>query len=412
MFRTFPIRSQRFILRLASALVRHSDSELHLLVTGGFDRIEWREAIQNYPELSSATLHFLNSHTTRIGQIVQGLSTISQSASADTWLSATRFWKSPNSISAIDRLRALRLALLLRSAPQLDTLHFQFLVQAREALFAHRLGCLDAPVVAFSARGADTTGKDSHKNVSAFLELAALRADVYALPVASNLRRSLIETGVEPSKVRTCRSPFDVASHDYVTPSLRPSRPFHLVFIGRFVEKKGPLLALRAVHSLVEMGHAVRLTMVGDGPLKQAIKRAIMGLDLGCFVTLQGWSTEREIDNLLRSANAILIPSERASSGDSEGVPNVAKEAAAAGVIIISSDHGGLPDLVEDGLTGYCFAQGNAEACAATILKCTVQREEHDAIARAARERTAHLFSPESVVRDLLRLYHLEPSQT
>jgi glycosyltransferase involved in cell wall biosynthesis len=119
-----------------------------------------------------------------------------------------------------------------------------------------------------------------------------------------------------------------------------------LVTVGRLVAVKGQLLLIDAVHALRARGLDVRAEIIGEGPCRADLERRIHELELDGSVTLVGAVGQDEVPARLRGATAFLLPS------FAEGVPVVAMEAMALGVPVITSRVAGIPELIEDGVSG------------------------------------------------------------
>lgn len=116
------------------------------------------------------------------------------------------------------------------------------------------------------------------------------------------------------------------------------------VFVGRLAEKKGLTIALRALAKLPD----AHLTIVGDGPERTKLETLTKRLRIGNQVTFEGAQPHGRVIECLRKANAALIPSVVASSGDQDGTPLVLAEALALGTPVIASRLGGIVDVVDD----------------------------------------------------------------
>jgi colanic acid/amylovoran biosynthesis glycosyltransferase len=165
--------------------------------------------------------------------------------------------------------------------------------------------------------------------------------------VAEHIREALLARKFPAAKLRVI--------HYGIEPEVDcdlpyPTEPPYLLFVGRFVEKKGIGYLLDAMRALEGEGAAVDLILVGDGPMAEALKRQAATLAHARFL---GWLPNQEVRRVMRDALAICVPSVKAQTGDSEGLPNVVLEAMACAVPVIGSKVGGLAEAVEHGRTGF-----------------------------------------------------------
>jgi len=138
-----------------------------------------------------------------------------------------------------------------------------------------------------------------------------------------------------------------------------------VVAVGRCVPKKGFDVLIQAIRILRVRGVPVTCRLVGDGPERPALEAA--AADLGDAMAFDGWLAPDAVRAALSRAAMLAVPSVAAPDGDMDGLPNVALEAAALGVPLVTTDTGGLPDLVRHGETGLVAPAGDAGALAACI---------------------------------------------
>ena len=145
-----------------------------------------------------------------------------------------------------------------------------------------------------------------------------------------------------------------------------------LVAIGRFVEQKGQLTLIGALARLRATLPGLHLTLVGDGPLRPEIERAIEAAGLGAQIGLTGWLDEAGVRAEIARADALVMPS------FAEGLPMVIMEAMAMARPVLASTIAGIPELVRPGETGWRVPAGDeaalAEALAALAATPPAQR--------------------------------------
>jgi colanic acid/amylovoran biosynthesis glycosyltransferase len=134
-----------------------------------------------------------------------------------------------------------------------------------------------------------------------------------------------------------------------------------LLFVGRFVAKKGLPVLIDALHRLAAEGREPEAIIVGDGPLAEQIRRQAEGLGKIRFL---GWQTPEAVSALMRAAALLVVPSIRAAGGDAEGLPSVAVEAMAVGLAVLASDAAGLAGMIAPTAT---VSAGDSVVLAAAI---------------------------------------------
>jgi colanic acid/amylovoran biosynthesis glycosyltransferase len=180
---------------------------------------------------------------------------------------------------------------------------------------------------------------------------------------AEHVRKALINRGFPAAKLKViCYGIEPEMDSVTVPPAERP----YLLFVGRFVEKKGIGYLLDAMRVLESEGVAVDLALIGDGPMAELLRRQSSGLRNARFL---GWLPNQEVRRAMRGALAVCVPSVAARAGDSEGLPNVVIEGMAAAVPVIGSDHGGIGEAVEHGRTGFLVPPADPQAIATAVRR-------------------------------------------
>jgi glycosyltransferase involved in cell wall biosynthesis len=128
-------------------------------------------------------------------------------------------------------------------------------------------------------------------------------------------------------------------------------QPPRIIFAGRFVPQKNPLLITQILAPLID--REWELVMLGDGPQFEDVKREVDRLDLKNRVKLPGWVNPDEVRRELMKSDILFMPS------FSEGLPVVGVQALAAGLAFVVSDIGGFVDLVETEKNGYRLPMEN-----------------------------------------------------
>lgn len=181
---------------------------------------------------------------------------------------------------------------------------------------------------------------------------------VQFVAVSESIRRRAIEFGIPEEKVTVGHIGID-------TRRFRPAnvplvqRPRRILFVGRMVEKKAPLLMVRVFGEVRKRVPEAELTMIGDGPLLAQARRLAQDLDTPVtFLGAQPWDS---VLAHMHEARVFCLPSVTAANGDAEGLPLVVLEAQAAGVPVVTSACGAAEEGVVDGVTGIACAEGAME---------------------------------------------------
>jgi glycosyltransferase involved in cell wall biosynthesis len=139
----------------------------------------------------------------------------------------------------------------------------------------------------------------------------------------------------------------------------------HLLFVGRLAAQKGVPVLLAAMVRAREVRPSLRLTVVGDGQDRAALEAEAEALGLGNSVVFLGYRSQEEVAEILSESTALILPS------FAEGVPVVLMEAMATGLPVVATHVAGIPELIENGVSGLLVAPGDEVALARAILEVT-----------------------------------------
>lgn len=176
------------------------------------------------------------------------------------------------------------------------------------------------------------------------------------LPVSEFIRGELAAAGCPPEKM--------IVHHNGADPGrFKPAEKQKLIlFAGRWVEKKGIDTLVSALARLGPKLDGWRVRLVGDGPLKARLVGRLQAS--GLKAELPGWVPAEAMPAQFAEAMIHCVPSRRAASGDAEGLPIVCLEAMLSGCAIAATRHAGIPECVQDGVSGLLVAENDDAALA------------------------------------------------
>jgi glycosyltransferase involved in cell wall biosynthesis len=132
---------------------------------------------------------------------------------------------------------------------------------------------------------------------------------------------------------------------------------------------------------------------VGSGPLRTRLQRLAQALGIGARVTWRGALAQQELLACYRSADIFVLPSRVASDGDRDGLPNVLMEAQSQRLPCVATAVSGIPELIEDGVTGLLVPQRDPDALAAAIARLIEEPALRRRLGDAGYERTRRDFA-------------------
>ena len=181
-----------------------------------------------------------------------------------------------------------------------------------------------------------------------------------------------------------------------------PAAPPLIVAVGRLIAKKGFADLVRACRLLMERGKSFRCAIIGEGPLEQELGEEINQLGLQECVELPGAKPQHEIREYLAAASVFVLPSVVDPDGGMDNLPTVIMEAMAAGLPVVSTATGGIPEMVIQSETGFLMPPGDAVALAGTIERLFDDLGLARCLGERGFQRAKQLFSVEKNVRELL----------
>lgn len=290
-------------------------------------------------------------------------------------------------------LRLFYWTLRMMEDGRFDVIHCHFGPVGRLAVQLREIGAIDGNLsTVFHGVDVSAALRDSPEIYRHLFE----NGDLF-LPVSEEWRRKLIALGCDAKRtivhhmgVETRTMP--TAQRDHAREAI-PT----ILTVGRMVEKKGIEFGLRAVAELARRGIPVQYAIVGDGILRPQLEQLARDLGISTLVTFYGWQPRETVCELIRTSDVLLAPSVTDRSGDQEGIPVTLMEAMATGIPVVSTRHSGIPELVEDGVSGILVSERDWPAMAEALLGLIRNPEVCRALTDAARRRVAQEFDIETL---------------
>lgn len=185
-------------------------------------------------------------------------------------------------------------------------------------------------------------------------------------PVSHKWATLLQSIGCPSDKIQVHR--MGVELHTTQERTSKSREPVQILSVARMVEKKGLEYALRALPAVVKQHPKLVYKVAGDGPLREQLEALIVSLGLERNVVLLGWQDQADINKQMDVTDIFLLPSVTSSDGDMEGVPVVLMEAMQKSIPIISTLHSGIPELVQNQVSGILVEERNIEQLQNALL--------------------------------------------
>lgn len=218
----------------------------------------------------------------------------------------------------------------------------------------------------------------------AMLGPRVLRDMTLGLCASTELQALLEAQGVPAEKLRVHRLGVDLAAFQ---PGARAAAPLQVVMIGRFVEKKGFRYGLEAFARVAQRHPALELTLIGEGDREPELRRLAEQLGVMTRVHFTGPLAPDAVAARLGASHVLLAPSVVDAAGNRESGLIVVKEASAAEVVPIGTRHGGIPEIIDDGATGFLVPEHDVAALADRLDRLVTDAALRERLGRAAREK-------------------------
>jgi len=188
----------------------------------------------------------------------------------------------------------------------------------------------------------------------------------------------------------------------FTPPPLREVvKPAHFIAVGRLVEKKGYPDLIEACRLLAATTVEFRLSIIGDGPDRAALEAQIAAAGIAAQVELLGACTQQRVIDTMATASALILPCVVSASGDRDGLPTALLEAMAMGLPTISTLVAGVPEIIDQGRTGWLVPQRDPVALAEAMAQMLEDPQGGLRMGSAGRCKAEQLFDLQRNVRQL-----------
>ena len=232
----------------------------------------------------------------------------------------------------------------------------------------------------------------------------------YVIANSQAVRDFLVEKdGFDPNLIRVIRNGVALerftnvrADRERLFPHLRAQSQLIAVVANMNVETKGHADLIRAAVEVSQEFRDAKFLLIGDGAERNRLE-AMTG-ELGLSNTVLFLGRRNDVPSVLVCCDLFVLPSW------AEGLPNSVLEAMAAGLPVVATRVGGIPELIDDGVSGLLVASKDSHALAIAILQLLRNDGLAKQLGRAARERVRAQFNFERLLSELDDLY-TEPRQ-
>lgn len=397
----FPVISETFILRQITGII-DLGHEVHIYAWAHSKKQAIHSEFEKF-ELEKRTYYPIQEIPDSYIQRTMGL--LNRTFTSGLWkkpasiLGALNFLKYGRYASS---LRLLNTAVLFSENGPYDAVHCQFGTIGLTGNILKEIGVTNNKLLT-SFRGFDATKFPNSEKPGVYNELFK-NGDLF-LPVSKSLASRLLDLGCDKEKIVVHHSGIDCRKFNFIERSNSTGAVIRLLTIARLVEKKGIAYAIKAVAQLLAEGYKLEYMVIGDGEARDELEELIKGFSAEAQIKLLGWKPHDEVIQLLQQSDILIAPSVTAKDGDQEGIPNVVKEAMACGLPVVGTIHGGIPELIEEGVSGCLAPERDVDKLSDCLRSLCDHPEKWAEMGRAGRKHVEEEFDITKLSKELEKLY-------
>jgi colanic acid/amylovoran biosynthesis glycosyltransferase len=217
----------------------------------------------------------------------------------------------------------------------------------------------------------------------------------------------IISKGASPEKIKVQYSGVKTSFFNKTKQEYKLKKVLVLGSVGRLTEKKGYIYIFEALSSLKKNGILFTYEIVGSGELEELLKKLVKDFDIATEVKFWGAQNHTFIKKFLPKLDIFLSHNTTPPSGDMDAPVNTIKEAVLSGVPVISTFHGGIPELIEHEKTGFLTKEKDPEEIYNMILKLKTlyEKDKIEEIAQNAKSFVISTFDNDILNDQLLNTY-------
>ena len=224
----------------------------------------------------------------------------------------------------------------------------------------------------------------------------------WAIAGSEDMKNNLIKLGFDKEKITTIKLAVNIDNIEFMQ---REKAGPKLMMVGRCVEKKGFIYALKAIKQLKEDIPDITLDHYGNGELLSELKLYVEKNGLDPYVTFHGFKKNRDVLKALYEHDILLVPSVQAKDGDREGIPQTTVEGMASGIPVIATEHAGLPEIVKNKETGLLIPTRDSESLRKAVMSLYNEPELVCRISKGGREKVETELNIKLQIRKIEELY-------
>jgi len=398
----FPTLTQTFIFNQIDGL-RKKGHEIDIYAWGGPSRdVAQLEQDKDYRPLLKRTYYYgLRIPARFFIPLMKGMNILS-SGTLKKIMTDLRSLSGVTTGGEPKHFRFLTKALFWGKRKSYDIVHCQFGNTALRILEHRRRGFFRGPLVT-TFRGGDISRFLIRWGREAYAPL--FQEGDFFLANCEHFKRCLIELGCPKEKTAVLGSGIDLDRFFFRERAFPHGHPLQIATTARLVPKKGLEYSIRAVAQLLERYPSAEYKIIGDGELRKPLEELISGLNMKGRIQILGQRHPDEVAKILDRSHLFIASSITTPDGNEDAPVNTLKEAMAMGLPVVATRHGGIPELVEDGVSGHLVPENDPNAITEKLELLIQQSNDWPRMGTAGRKQVERCYDMEKLNDELLSLY-------
>ncbi|MBW4667500.1 MAG: colanic acid biosynthesis glycosyltransferase WcaL [Cyanomargarita calcarea GSE-NOS-MK-12-04C] len=398
----FPVLSEAFILNQITGLIERGH-DVHIHPVNGLPKNyngKVHPVVEEYKLLERT--HFPPTVPENLAlRFLKGLGLLLKNVDKGS-LKTLQLFNSQKYGSEVATLKTFYRTVSLLQDGAYDIIHCQFGTLAPIALAYRDAGIIQGKLIT-TFRGIDISKYVQENGANVYDQL--FKEGEFFLANCEFFGNRAISLGCDSARLVVHGSGLDCRKFSFKPRYFPANGRVNIATTGRLVEKKGIEYAIRAVAKIVESHPNIEYNIIGDGELKEHFDKLIAELNVGNIVKLLGWKQQKEIVEILDNSHIFVAPSVTAADGNQDAPVNTLKEAMAMGLPVISTIHGGIPELVQDGISGFLVRERDANAIADKLSYLIQHSEDWEKMGKAGRTRVEDKYDMNKLNDELVAIY-------
>lgn len=219
-----------------------------------------------------------------------------------------------------------------------------------------------------SFHGADIAVREHQPGYEAQLR-ELLQTVPLVLARSESLRQRLLQLGCPEERLAINRTGVPLEQFPFAARRAPVGGAWQVVQACRLIPKKGLVTSIHGFAMFRERHPDATFVIAGDGPMRGELQALVSRLGLGHCITFPGFLSQAKLHALYLSSHIFAHPSELMADSNQEGVPNSMLEAMSTGLPVVATLHGGIPEAVVDGVSGFLVEEKNPQAVCEALCK-------------------------------------------